>query len=90
MTPLMITGFMIVFIGLGYMNQMLRKHDNMQIAVVIGLLVLGVVTMVTGVHCNIVLLRGVGLAEVVASFTDLATLIVYDSGRKRPLGGDNL
>lgn len=88
--PLIIVGFMIVFIGLGYMNYVLRKHDNMQIAVVLGLLVLGVVTMVAGVHYDIVLLRIIGLAEVVTSFTDLTTLIVYDSGRKLPLGGDNL
>lgn len=81
---------MIVFIGLGYMNYMLRKHDTLQIAVIIGLLILGVVTMVTGVHDDVVLLRGIGLAEVVASFTDLVTLIVYNSGRKLPLGGDNL
>lgn len=83
-------GFMIVFIGLGYMNYVLRKHDNMQITVVIGLLILGVVTMMTGVHDDIVLLRGLGLAEVVTSFTDLTTLIVYNSGDKLPLGGDNL
>lgn len=72
------------------MNYVLRKHDNMQTAVVIGLLALGVVNMVTGVHYDIVLIRCVGLAEIVTSFTDLVTLIVYDSGHKLPLGCDKL
>lgn len=80
----------IVFIGFGYMNYVLRKHDNMQITVVIGLLALGVVNMVTGVHYDIVLIRCVGLAEIVTSFTDLVTLIVYDSGYKLPLDCDKL
>lgn len=79
-----------MFIGLGYMNYVLRKHDTLQIAVVIGLLVLGAVTMVAGVHYDIVMLRAVGLSEFVICFTDLATLIVYTGGRERPLGGDNL